>query len=249
MNHEAFVNSDVVDVWSAEVSESPDVVEFLSSLLDRRESGRAAAYRFDRDRNRYVVARGILRLLLMRYTGVPARAVTFCCGANGKPSMAPHDGARSIHFNVSHSASLVAYAFTTAGPVGIDVERLRPIEDAQAVARRFFSPVEYAELMSVDPSQFARAFLTIWTRKEACVKETGEGLSRDPRRVEVSLRPAVSRARIETSNGEETASWHVHDLGLNPSYVGAVAIRAPGAGLRLRDSVTAGAFIEYLARS
>ncbi len=133
---------DEVHVWFHEADIAPAALDDLSRTLTSAELVRARRYRFDEDRRRSIVARASLRLHLSRYSGEPASAILIA-GEAGKKPQAPRTG---IQFNVSHAGDLVSLAFSAAAPVGVDIERVRPVRDAAGIASRFFSPDEQREM-------------------------------------------------------------------------------------------------------
>jgi 4'-phosphopantetheinyl transferase len=162
-----------VDVWSVRVDEREHLAEFLGQL-DDQEQARAARFRFERDRSRFVARRTFLRRVLSGYVGVPPARIRYRTSATGRPELQPPC---EIHFNTSHADGLALVAVTRERLVGVDVERLRPIADALDLARRFYSRPEYEYLESVPHAGRSEAFLRIWTRKESYVKALGAGMS------------------------------------------------------------------------
>lgn len=163
--------ADEVHVWFHDVEVTPEQLDSLSRLLSSAELARALRYHFEADRRRSIVARAALRIHLSRYSGIDPAAIVIAAEAGAKPE-APRTG---VHFNVSHAADFVGIAFSSASPVGFDVERVRTMRDADAIAKRYFSPDEQRAMTdAADPDD---AFFQIWTAKEALVKGTGKGLS------------------------------------------------------------------------
>jgi 4'-phosphopantetheinyl transferase len=160
-----------VQIWYLRVREDEGVATFR--LLDDAERHRAARFRFDRDRARFVAHHAFVRRVLARYLGSEPRAVPLRSGAGGKPELAMDAG---IAFNSSRSdrLSIVAVA---RDPVGVDVERLRPVEGADALAESLFTAAERRLLSSRPSASRDTSFLELWTRKEAVVKAFGGGLS------------------------------------------------------------------------
>lgn len=181
----------MIDVCFIDVNVPDDVVEALFELLVDEERARASRYRFKDDRRRSIVARAATRRLLGRYLGADPRQLPIIEEAHGKPALA----GRELEFNASHSGDLVALAFASATPVGIDVERRRTLRDPLALARRFFSPDEYGYVTG--SADVTEAFFTVWTAKEAIVKASGKGIGASDLRaftipfVDKQLRPAV----------------------------------------------------------
>ena len=155
---------------------APMFEEFMKSL-STDERGRAHRLRFERDRTRFVLGRGILRMILSRYTGVPAEELVFAYGANGKPELSSVSPGEMLRFNVAHSDALALYAVAREYEVGIDVERIHATVDADEIAARFFSERENIWWRGLPEQRRGEAFFNLWTRKEACVKATGDSLA------------------------------------------------------------------------
>lgn len=152
-------------------------LEPLERLLDPADRARADRFRFARDRNRFIAARGRLRTLLGHYRDSPPAQLAFDTGPHGKPALRPASGGARIQFNLSRSDGIGVAAIGLEEELGIDVERIRPIDDAPAIAERMFTSEERQALRAVAPGLFAETFFRYWTRKEAIVKSLGWGLS------------------------------------------------------------------------
>ena len=161
-----------VEIWLEWIDRAPEP-EGLATL-DDDELARAGRLRFERDRRRFVGRRAFLRRILGGYLGVEPASIRYRRTANGKPALVD---AHPLAFSTSHSDGLAIVAVVTQGEVGVDIERVRPMPDALAMARRFFTAREYEHLRSVPASTRSDAFLRLWTAKEAHVKLLGRGLS------------------------------------------------------------------------
>ena len=226
---------DEVHVWCAFLDQPALIVRYLTRSLSPDERARAEGFAFDRDRRRFVVARGALRAILGRYLDVEPVRLGFTYDARGKPALAPPWGGETLRFNVAHSHELALYALTRERAVGIDVEYLRPVADLDDLAGRCFAPGENAVLRRLPAHQREEAFFACWTRKEAYVKAIGEGLTRPLDAFEVSLAPGEP-ARLLCVRDEpgEASRWSLHDLRPAPGYVGALAIEGRGVRVRRR---------------
>ena len=180
-----------VHLWVASLKPAPGRVEELRRLLTVEECARADRFHFDRHRRRFIVRRGVLRLLLATYLDQEPEALRFEEGEKGKPFVTQEtaESEATLHFNLSDSKDLAVYAFTLGAELGVDVEILRPMPDAQQIAERFFSTEEQERLRRVPPERKARAFFNCWTRKEAYIKAIGQGLSEPLDRFSVTLLP------------------------------------------------------------
>ncbi len=162
-----------VHVWSDPADETGDIGGG-HTLLDDAERARADRFRFDRDRARFVLRHAFVRRVLGRYLSVEPAAVAIRVSASGKPELRSPCG---ISFSLSHADDMTVVAVTRGRCVGVDVERLRHIDDAIGVAEGLFAKPEVELLRSVPPASRSQVFLTLWTRKESFVKALGGGLS------------------------------------------------------------------------
>lgn len=163
-----------IHVWKACLKSSAH--EPNQELLSPDEVVRAGRYRLERDRQRFVTGRAILRQILGGYLGRAPRELSFLHGAHGKPRLAMNHWMDSLHFNVSHTDSIALYAVARGGAVGIDIERIREIPDWSDIADIFFIPGERDALRDLSADRRALAFLQAWTRQEALLKVSGDGL-------------------------------------------------------------------------
>ncbi len=147
------------------------------TVLSGDEIERASRFVFARDRRRYIAGRTALRLALAEVLETPPERIGLCYGEHGKPRLTDDHG---WHFNLSHSGHIGLIALGRnehLGDVGIDVEELGPVSDWRLLADAHFS-AEECHAMECSPGETqSRSFLACWTRKEACVKAIGAGLT------------------------------------------------------------------------
>jgi 4'-phosphopantetheinyl transferase len=225
-----------VHVWAVWLTASPRMIQTYRSLLSPEEKARADRFMFDRHRESYELSQGALRLFLGGYLGCSAQEVALTSGPKGKPSL--RDGSR-LAFNKSHSNRLALYAFTTGCEIGIDVEELRDIPDSDQVASHYFCQAETSELTSLSGTKNRNeAFLRCWTRKEAYIKASGDGLHLPLDRFQVTLLPEQPARFVQIGNDEKIAAdWMLHHLEPAPGYLGAVAYRGSPRAIRLQNAV------------
>ena len=101
---------------------------------------------------------------------------------------------------------MALYAFTLGCELGVDVEQLRKLDDPESIARRFFSPGEASELLSLKPEERGPAFFRCWTRKEAYVKAIGDGLTIPLDCFQVTLLPGVPARFVQLASDIGTAA-------------------------------------------
>jgi len=187
-------------------------------LLDPDEQARAARFVFEHDRNRYVAAHGALRRLLARHTGRALSDIRYTLGDFGKPSL---KGSPGCAFNLSHSENIALIGIADDGGIGVDVEVLRPVLDATALSMDNFTPTEQASLFSASAAERDLVFFWGWTRKEACLKATGSGLSIAPKSFEVGLTGEDREVNVPSAAG--VSKVKVLSFRHGPRVLGALA--------------------------
>ena len=211
-----------VGVWTAELTVDPNRESTLRGFLSPAERLRAERFHFDRDRHRYVVARGLLRELLGERLGLLPGAVSFRVGTHGKPSL---EGDEELRFNVSHSGDRALLAVADDGrEIGVDLEsatRLGDARDLPALAARTLCPEDFAHWRTLPGhKQQTTAFLRAWTRLEAYGKATGDGLGNVLGTISTRIEVDGAGARWLT----EEPGWRGWDLVVGEGWAGALVV-------------------------
>jgi 4'-phosphopantetheinyl transferase len=198
-------------------------IRALRKLLSDTERRRADRFAFDRDRNRFIVARARLREMLATRLSVRPESVELTYGVHGKPALARRFADSDLRFNVSHSDDVAVYAFSIGREIGIDIEVVRPIPDADDIAARFFSRRENEAYFALDPGDKPQGFFCCWTRKEAFIKAIGDGLYHPLDSFDVSLAPGepAKILRVKDLPGSE-CGWNLNSFFPLPGLVAAV---------------------------
>ncbi len=214
-----------VHVWWASRDVPRERQGELEALLDDTERERAARFKRDELARRFRAGRGILREILAAQLRVDPRSFHYELEERGKPFL-PGSG---LHFSLSDSGPLVAVAVTRMAPLGVDVERAHASRDFDSLMERVLSPRELAWCLEFTDGARVNAFYRIWTRKEALLKATGEGISRSLRAITVVGDGARGSPRVEREEGDG-ASWSLVDFDPAEGFAGAVALRAREVG-------------------
>ena len=223
------LGSEEVQVWRATLDQTPSQVQSFLHNLAADEQARAEQFYFERDREHFIVARGVLRAILGGYLNRAPECLSFCYSSHGKPSLAGDSDGDTIRFNVSHSHGVALYAVTRGREVGIDLERIRFDLAVAEIAERFFSPREVATLLELSTEAQREAFFRCWTRKEAYIKARGEGLFLPLDEFDVSLAPGEPAAVLSTQRDPSEASrWSLQELTPAPGFVAALAVAGHG---------------------
>ncbi|MDQ2891028.1 MAG: 4'-phosphopantetheinyl transferase superfamily protein [Gemmatimonadota bacterium] len=178
--------------------------------LDALAANEVRVYTLDSGESSAVrdTARSIIGALLH----VPASRIELFATAKGKPLLR-NDSA--LHFSISHSRDVSMIALTRVAPVGVDIEKIRAVPNAEAILRRFFGENEIAEVLSDDRRDFR--FIEAWTRAEARVKVRGasmwEAATPD---ASTTVRQLIAPDGFVAAIAVAANSWHAtqHDLSI-----------------------------------
>jgi 4'-phosphopantetheinyl transferase len=200
----------VIDLYGTKMEEHFDRLDLLFASLSEEEQLRAKRYRYPKDYNQFVVARGLLRRLLGKYLGLDPSAVAFTYGSHGKPMVA------GLEFNLAHSGGWVLFGIASDRAVGVDIERMQAMEtDLDRLSSRTFTKAEAQVVKNLAEPLKSRTFFRIWTCKEAYLKATGEGLGK-MKSLDVVC-PVDQAAQLVNPQG-----WDLQELLLEETLVGAV---------------------------
>jgi 4'-phosphopantetheinyl transferase len=175
----------------------------MMSCLSVGERERAGRFKFARDRRRFVVARAGLRQRLGEQLGCPACKVKIGFGTHGKPFAID---APDLRFSLSHCDDFALIGFVRGCDVGVDLEAVRRVDEADAIAARLFSAAQYKSYLQLGGDERMKALFSAWTQKEAYAKALGSGLA----------------AAFDLPLAE---GWHVESFSPQHGYIAAAAWR------------------------
>ena len=216
----------VPQVWFATLASMQDREERYHALLGEEELARAERFRFEKDRNRYILGHGLLRETLGRYLGRSARELVLHRGEFGKPFLEGDP----VHFNLSDTKDAVVVALSQH-PIGADIETMNRHTDHERVANHYFTPPEVASI--AEASDGKRRFLELWTRKEAVLKACGVGLMDDLHSLEVGA--ALNRLKISHPDFVRlsAAEYYVRTAQVGADHLVSIATESAGEGWRI----------------
>jgi 4'-phosphopantetheinyl transferase len=225
------MNSGDVHIWRAELSRSRTMLAKLEEYLAADELKRANRFVFARDRQSFVVAHGLLRLVLAHYLGEDPRLLQFVYGAQGKPALAVNPSA--VFFNMSHSCDRILIAVGTGSEVGVDIEKVEAELAFEGVSGAFSRAEQFA-LANVSADKRLNAFFKCWTSKEAYIKGIGEGLAVTLADFDVCVDPDRPHQLLRPLN-RRGSNWFLHRLDEGNEYVATLATACPDVRLSLFD--------------
>jgi 4'-phosphopantetheinyl transferase len=207
-----------------------DRLEALPHWSHLSEEERARGRRFvrPRDGRRFVICRGTLRLVLGSLLEIPPARVSFRSGPGGKPELAPDgdpEAGPRLRFNVTHSDDLALIAVCIGRELGVDLERIRAISEADRIVESYFTPAELAQFRDIPGPEKAAAFLRGWTRKEAILKAKGVGLAGLASGFETMFGTAPLAAGFTPSDPlPRVLGWSLWEASPREGYVAALAV-------------------------
>lgn len=211
-----------IEIWLARLDLNADQVRQCAVHLSPDELQRANRLHFERDRQRFIAARATLRILLGGCLAIKPDAIALRYTANGKPVI--DNLAASLHFNVSHAHERALYAISRTYALGVDIEYLNRDVDYNGLAERFFTNREHTALQRIPEPGRKRAFFACWTRKEAVIKSTGDGLSLPLAQFNVTVAPdAAPRVLDFAGAAERVADWTLYTAEVGADYIATVA--------------------------
>jgi 4'-phosphopantetheinyl transferase len=208
-----------VHVWAVNLEACE--LQALEKTLSSEELKRASTFRFAQDQRRFIVTRGILRSLLTQYLETSAREIRFRYSAHGRPAL--DSPVSKLEFNVAHSGSMALLAFSVGRRIGVDLEKIREDMAFEPIMERYFSSYETEAIKQLPSEERRRAFFVCWTRKEAYLKATGEGLVFDLNRFDVTVAPESAALLNVQGEPEAPRIWDLKNMHPAPGYVGTVA--------------------------
>ena len=218
MNKEYIIKERSVHLWQVFVPELVGQVSDFLLLLNPVELKRAERFRFAVHRERFIVARAMLRRILSLYINCLPQAIQFVNGERGKPFLQTNP--QHIQFNVSHSEDMAVYAITHQFEIGVDIEKIKDAFD-DAVAKRFFSAEEYAALSKLNPTEKIKQCYRVWAGKEALVKALGEGLYAPLGDFSVDFSREIQM--VSLMHQQKLYPYHLENFVVNDEYQAAFA--------------------------
>ncbi|MEZ4662805.1 MAG: 4'-phosphopantetheinyl transferase superfamily protein [Caldilineaceae bacterium] len=214
-----------VQLWVDSLEAPVEQMLTLRQTLAADELARAKRFHFERDRRRFIVARGRLRQLLGRYLVLPPPEIRFTYSAHGKPLLQEAQNPAALQFNLSHAGEMMLVGVTRGRAIGVDIEQVRSLDDMMGIAASFFSPRKYDVGRRARRPKRAGLF-NCWTRKEAYIKAQGQGLSLPLDSFDVTLTPGAEARLLAVRNArpDEAAQWTMQAFEPVGGYVAAVVV-------------------------
>ena len=214
-----------IDIWKIRISSNLDLIGRFNRILPEEEHTKASRYHHQKDRDRVLISRIALRLLLAKYLNASPSEIKIMIGSNKKPYLR---NAKNFFYNASHSGDFILIAFSNF-EVGVDIEEVDENFSYGEILERYFSNQEIEFIGKSQKS--SENFYLLWTRKEALLKATSKGIHDD-----LKLVPATNGMHISDGQMIGSAdSWQVKSFKLHEQYIASVASPAYGQILTFFD--------------
>lgn len=218
------LKDDEIHIWRVLLKSDSATLETSFENLSPDELQRAERYYFKKDRNHFMVARGILRKILSSYLDICPKQIRFSYNDFGKPMVSSVVNNKLVFFNISHSQNLALVAVTSKQEIGVDIEALNKNIDVLKVADYFFSPTEIQGLKTLSPALRVPFFFKIWTRKEALIKAFGKGLLLLSKQFTIPVTAENIKILKFTKGFSKTLCWSSMILPSEQKYISALAV-------------------------
>lgn len=213
----SFSNGSKLKLYKVKLSDYLEAIDTLASLLTELEVERSQKYHFEKDKNRFIICRALLKISLAAHVKLPVSKLTIAIDSNKKPYLPSFP---KLFFNVSHTATYALIAISEV-LVGIDIEKIDREFDYSEAARTVFNNKDVAKMIQAEDQK--QTFFTYWTRKEAIVKAIGTGITKNFR--EIPARDGEHKV-LETYLSK-TKKITVLSFNLEVDYMASIAIEGP----------------------
>ena len=200
----------------------------LYELLSDDEKQRAARYRFDKHRHRFICGRGSIREILADRAKCEPHSIRFELNEFGKPNIREPDFCRHFQFNASSSGTLGAIALSTSHSLGFDIEQVKPEtgQDHELIVKNEFTTAEYEWYKKHSAAERDKAFYTLWTCKEAYLKALGVGLSGGLNSFSIDVHENSASVKYTNLENSQVSSLYLYPLDSEENIAACLAVAA-----------------------
>lgn len=182
-----------IHIWHIPLNETSFQIS-SAHPLSKMEIHRANRIRVPEVRNQYIKARSAMRMILGEYLRELPEQIEFSYTNYHKPYLEcnPH----GIEFNISHSSTYALCVVSKNRLVGVDIERMKPLDDLDQLVESIFTSRELKEYSETPKSKRQTYFYRAWSRKEAFVKAQGKGFFHPIDELDLAALPPESQAPV-----------------------------------------------------
>ncbi|ACB51895.1 4'-phosphopantetheinyl transferase [Crocosphaera subtropica ATCC 51142] len=215
------INPQEVHIWKTNLEQLSIDFQNSFNLLNEEEKIKAQRFHFEKHQKRFTLARSSLKKILSFYLSISPQDIKFQYSDYGKPKIIDKINLINLQFNVSHSEDIAIYGVTCDYFIGVDVEYIRPMPEAENLAKRFFSQKEYQQIRGLSSEEKNREFFKLWTGKEAYLKAIGKGIGGGLEKVEISTHKPIKFINLPECNN---INYNLLYLTPHDNYLAAIAV-------------------------
>jgi 4'-phosphopantetheinyl transferase len=225
-------SEDYIDIWLINLAEEESDIFNHQRFITVDEKNRATRYISGKKSREFIITRSALRNIIGYVLNENPKRIGFDYTSSGMPLLDANWSHTDIIFNVSHSHDLAVIAVSIKNIIGIDIEKVHEDIEYEKLSRRFFSELEYKQIMDFNEESRLDAFFATWTRKEALVKATGTGIAYGLDKFDVSVAPDQP-AELLGNRWQDGCqpNWSLMNIETWPDYKACLAV----AGERMPD--------------
>jgi 4'-phosphopantetheinyl transferase len=176
------IKENEVHIWRYILNEKEYHAEKISPLLSKEEKKRCSEYMNEAEKIRYTCNHRFVRQVLAKYLHVSPSHIEFSHAALGKPFVKNSN----LFFNYSYRTTFGMLAISKHSEVGVDIEKMRSLQDLPTFAAFSFSEKEKEMIFKSKGEKLQETLFTFWTFKEAIIKALGVGLNADLTQIDLS---------------------------------------------------------------
>jgi 4'-phosphopantetheinyl transferase len=223
-----YVTSNKIDVWKINIPSHLSLLDTFRLILSPEEIAKANSFYQTKDKNRHIIGRGAIRSILEKYLNQPASLIKFKEETNKKPYLI-NSGKNNLFYNISYAADWILLAVANS-EIGVDAELIKHNFDFRGIIYKNFSGDEVNYIINYKIP--ADHFFLLWTRKEALIKATGQGLNDH-----LKLMPVLDGTHLVQSDIISSINdWEIHSFKINDQYIASIAAVFPAGEIRFFDA-------------
>lgn len=185
--------------------------------------------KFDIQRERYLKRKILFRRLLGHYLDLKFYSGELKIGCYGKPYLPKSNGNSDLFFNSADADKMVIFGFTRHSEIGVDIEKIKSIEEIDILMERIFSAKENNLFKSMKLEEKESKFYKLWTRKESLTKAMGIGLN-----YPINLITLIGDSEFGENKGKfDFECWEIYDLNIGKEYAAAFTVKKTPFNLKI----------------
>ncbi|MBK8926510.1 MAG: 4'-phosphopantetheinyl transferase superfamily protein [Crocinitomicaceae bacterium] len=176
------VNNQSLNIFFTQPGSEQAFVSDPGFILNTSEVQRANFFLNDAARAQFISSRILLKYVLSLFLKIEPAEIIIQTNQLDKPILPDY----AIDFNVSHTGGMCMVAVSRSGPIGIDIEKIRPLHDLENLIEKNFTSAEQ-HIICKNENQKPENFFQLWTIKESFLKLTGLGMRLEPHKFEIDF--------------------------------------------------------------